>query len=313
MSNSRRIKFILCRVIGMNGDFHSLLLDPINTAIQFIYKQSNENMKLLYRVILLILLITLMGCTGPGRTNLSAVPSIPELHLNSSWQIQYTGVIDTDLDVGIYNLDLFDTSPEMITDLHHRGVFVQCYFSAGSYEDWRSDAVDYPEEVLGKELEGWPGEKWLDIRRLDLLQPIIDKRLDLALNSGCDGVDPDNVDGYVNDTGFPLTADDQLTFNRFLSQSARSRGLAIGLKNDLDQAAELAPYFDWIINEECFYYQECDLLLPFLDQGKPVFIIEYEITPDQFCLQANQLGFNALYKNWELDSFRVDCRQYSEK
>ena len=34
-------------------------------------------------------------------------------------------------------------------------------------------------------------------------------------SAGCDGVEPDNVDGYVNDTGFDLTAGDQLDFNRF--------------------------------------------------------------------------------------------------
>ena len=266
-------------------------------------------MKLVKRVIFSVLLIALTACAGAGKNNLPANPLIPGPHSISSWQIQYTGVIDPDLDVKVYNLDLFDTSAEMIKDLHQRGVYVQCYFSAGSYEDWRPDAPDYPEEVLGKKLEGWPGEKWLDIRRQDLLQPILENRLNLAHNKGCDGVDPDNVDGYLNDTGFPLTADEQLTFNKFLSRSARSRGLAIGLKNDLDQAAELVPYFDWIINEECFYYQECDLLLPFLDQGKPVFVIEYELSPDEFCPKANLLGFNALYKNWELDSYRVDCRQ----
>ena len=254
-------------------------------------------------------MVTLAACVGAGKPNQPADLSDTDLLPNTPWQIQYIGVIDPDLDVKVFNLDLFDTSAEMINDLHQRGVFVQCYFSAGSYEDWRPDAPDYPEEVLGKKLEGWPGEKWLDIRRQDLLQPILENRLDLAHNKGCDGVDPDNVDGYLNDTGFPLTADDQLTFNKFLSRSAHRRGLAIGLKNDLDQAAELVTYFDWIINEECFYYQECNLLLPFLDQGKPVFVIEYELSPDEFCPKANLLGFNALHKNWELDSYRVDCRQ----
>lgn len=233
------------------------------------------------------------------------------LPLNLSWQIQYTGPIDINLDVEVFNLDLFDTPADIIETLHQRGVFVMCYFSAGSYEDWRPDASKFPPDILGKDLEGWPGEKWLDIRRLDVLAPIMQARLDLAAQKGCDGVDPDNVDGYTNDTGFPLSADDQLTYNIFLAQQAHSRGLAIGLKNDLEQIPELLPYFDWVLNEECFTYQECNLLLTFRQAGKPVFVIEYELSPQEFCPLANQMGFNAIHKNWELDAYRVDCHSFS--
>lgn len=228
-----------------------------------------------------------------------------------SWQIQYTGELDINLDVDVFNLDLFDTSQDVIDVLHRRGVFVMCYFSAGSYEDWRPDASRFPPEVLGKNMAGWPGEKWLDIRRLDLLAPIMETRLDLAVQKGCDGVDPDNVNGYANDTGFPLSYDDQITYNVFLAQAAHSRRLAVGLKNDLEQIPDLLPYFDWILNEGCFTYQECDQLLPFAQAGKPVFVIEYELPPEEFCPQANQMGFNALHKNWELDAYRTDCQQFS--
>lgn len=229
-----------------------------------------------------------------------------------SWQIQYTGEIDINLDVDVFNLDLFDTPPAMIQELHKHGLFVVYYFSAGSYEeDWRPDASQFPSDVLGKDMEGWPGEKWLDIRRLDLLAPIMEARLDLAVKKGCDGVDPDNVNGYENDTGFPLTAEDQLAYNRFLSTAAHECGLAIGLKNDLGQIIDLVPYFDWIIDEECFSYQECHMLLPFKQAGKPVFVIEYELAPEEFCPQANQMGFNALIKDRELDAYRIDCHQFS--
>jgi len=228
-----------------------------------------------------------------------------------SWQIQYTGEIEINLDVDMFNLDLFDTSPNIIETLHRRGIFVMCYFSAGSYEDWRPDSSQFPSEVLGKDMEAWPGERWLDIRRLDLLAPIMEARVDLGAQKGCDGVDPDNVDGYTHDTGFPLTYDDQITYNVFLAQAAHSRGLAIGLKNDLEQVPDLLRYFDWILNEECFTYQECSRLLPFVQAGKPVFVIEYELPPQEFCLQANQMGFNALHKNRELDAYRTDCQRFS--
>lgn len=229
---------------------------------------------------------------------------------HARWQIQYTGDLSTHVDVDVFNLDLFDTPPATIAALRDRGIFVMCYFSAGSYEDWRPDASRFPPQVLGQDMEGWPGEKWLDIRQIDVLLPILEARLDLAVVKGCDGVDPDNVDAYTHATGFPLTAEDQQRYNIVVAQAAHQRGLRVGLKNDLEQIPALLPYFDWIINEECFSFGECDQLLPFVQAGKPVFVIEYELMPPDFCPQALQMNFNALHKNWELDAYRVDCREW---
>ena len=250
----------------------------------------------------------LTPATRPRLTATSKALNIPVFPQQVSWQIQYSGSIIPAKGTDVFNLDLFDTPSSVISELHSYGVFVICYFSAGSYEDWRSDASRFPREVLGKELEGWPGEKWLDISKLDLLASIMEARLDLAIDKDCDGVDPDNVDGYRNDTGFPLGAEDQLTYNKFLSRAAHSRGLAIGLKNDVEQIVELLPHFDWMLSEECFSFEECNLLLPFLQAGKPVFVIEYELSPDEFCAQATQMGFNALHKHWELDAYSIECR-----
>ncbi len=68
----------------------------------------------------------------------------------------------------------------------------------------------FPAEVHWQSAGGWAGEYWLDIRQIDLLGPIMEARLDIAAAKGCDAVDPDNVDGYTNDTGFNLTCADQL-------------------------------------------------------------------------------------------------------
>jgi len=259
-----------------------------------------------------LLTIVTSNAITPDNTSISTVQTSDRvLPQKVSWQIQYTGEIDINLDVDVFNLDLFDTSSSVIEALHQRDIFVMCYFSAGSYEDWRPDVSHFPSEVLDKDMEGWAGEKWLDIRRLDLLAPIMEARLDLAVQKGCDGVDPDNVNGYVNDTGFSINFSDQLAYNIFLAEAAHSRGLAIGLKNDLEQVSELLPYFDWILNEECFTYQECDALLPFVQAGKPVFVVEYELLPQEFCPQANQMGLNALHKHWELDAYRIDCWRFS--
>ena len=225
----------------------------------------------------------------------------------TTWQWQLSGTIDTSFDVEMYDIDLFDAPQATIDELHGNGRIVICYFSAGSYEEWRSDAGDFPERVRGNPLDGWPGESWLDVRDLDTLGPIMQARLDLAAQKGCDGVEPDNVDGYSNDTGFPLTGNDQLSYNIWLAIEAHNRGLSIGLKNDLDQIPQLLPHFDWALNEQCFQYEECDLLMPFVQAGKAVFGVEYEGQLADFCPQANANQFSWLLKDWDLGPDRQAC------
>ena len=207
----------------------------------------------------------------------------------------------------MYDIDLFDNSADVVATLHEQGRKVICYVNAGGWESWRPDADQYPDEVLGNNLDEWEGEKWLDIRRLEVLGPVMQDRMDMCWDKGFDGVEPDNVDAYLNDTGFPLTYQDQLTFNRWLADQAHQRGLSIGLKNDMDQIPDLLAYFDWALNEECFQYEECETLLPFIEAGKPVFNVEYELEPEEFCDRAGALGFNSLKKNLDLDPWRHAC------
>ncbi|MBK9745420.1 MAG: endo alpha-1,4 polygalactosaminidase [Chloroflexi bacterium] len=220
-----------------------------------------------------------------------------------TWQWQLTGEIDTSYDVAMYDIDLFDAPQAVIDELHAAGRIVICYFSAGSHEDWRPDSGDFPAAVLGEPLDDWPGERWLDIRQLDALQPIMAARLDLAVAKGCDGVEPDNVDGYTQASGFRSTYADQLAYNRWLAEAAHERGLSIGLKNDLNQIADLVDAFDWALNEQCFQYGECELLLPFIDAGKAVFGVEYReegLDPADYCPAALRYGFSWLTKMYDL-------------
>jgi len=225
----------------------------------------------------------------------------------TSWQWQLSGAIDTSFGVAMYDID-YETPASVISQLHAQGKTVICYMSAGSWEDFRSDAGLYPAAVLGNPLAGWPDERWLDIRRLDVLAPIIEARMNAAVQRGCDGIEPDNVDGYQNDSGFPLSYSDQLAFNKWLAQQAHQRNLSVGLKNDLEQIPDLEPYFDWALNEECFQFQECGPLLTFIYAGKAVFGVEYSGDPASFCPAANALNFDWLKKNMELDAWRLACR-----
>ena len=255
------------------------------------------------------------GCAGETFAN-DADPPQGEVwrpRPGTTWQWQLSEAIDSSIDVDMYDVDLVDISSETIKSLQDDGRIVICYFSAGSFEDWRPDARNFEERALGKKLDQWEGEKWLDIR-CPSVKEVISARLDLAMQKGCDGVEPDNVDGYDNDTGFDISSETQLRFNQWLADAAHARGLSVGLKNDLAQVEQLENSFDWALNEECLAYDECDLLSKFVDSQKAVFHVEYVddkkdgITSlGNVCSRLSDKGFSSLVKEWDLDAWRLSC------
>ncbi|PKO12998.1 MAG: endo alpha-1,4 polygalactosaminidase [Chloroflexi bacterium HGW-Chloroflexi-10] len=273
----------------------------------------------------LIFLLTLSACglentpnslnstqiVQPVQTLSSSNSKIRLPKSETTFSIQFSDEIDINSLKGtLIDLDLFETDSQTITSLHNQGKYIVCYLSAGSWENWRPDASEFPHEVIGSNYAGWPGEKWLDIRELETLAPILTQRLDLCAQKGFDGVEPDNVDGYQNNTGFPLSAADQLQFNRWLAAEAHARGLSIGLKNDPEQAADLVDHFDWALLEDCYAQNWCNLLDIFINQEKAVFAIEYtdeQTDFEQVCRLAAKDRINVVLKNRNLDSFEDHC------
>ncbi len=239
-----------------------------------------------------------------------------ELSSNTTFYWQLTGNLKTDVPADLYDVDLFDTPKEIIEQLKARGKIVICYFSAGTYEDWRPDAANFTEDILGNPLEEWEGERWININSAKAREIML-SRLDLAVEKGCHGVEPDNVDAYLHNTGFNITYQDQIEYNKFLAQAAKERGLLIGLKNDLEQIHELVPYFNFALNEECHQYNECDKLTPFIEAGKPVFNAEYlpEFTTAlgfaKLCERAKEEGIKTVVFNKELDGTFFKSCDYS--
>lgn len=223
----------------------------------------------------------------------------------TTWQWQLSGTIDQSFNVQVYDIDMFDSSTTLITQLHNAGRAVICYIDT-AYEPGRPDSSQFTAAVLGNGIDGWPGQKWVDIRST-VVRNIMSNRIAQAASKGCDAVEMDDVDSYTNNPGFPLTAADQLDFNSFLATTAHANGLGIGLKNDLDQVSSLASKFDFAINEQCFEYDECDSLTTFISQGKAVFGVEYDLTTSQFCSKANADQFSWLKKDLDLDASMTQC------
>ncbi|MEU8531023.1 endo alpha-1,4 polygalactosaminidase [Streptomyces sp. NPDC048629] len=265
-----------------------------------------------FLALLTVLLLALTACTSApdddrsddrsgGRSGDRWQPA-PGL----AWQWQLSGRLDPAVDAPVYDIDGFDHPASAVADLHRRGRKVICYLSTGAWEEFRPDAEKFPASLLGRS-NGWPGERWLDIRRTDLLEPLMAARIDMCRAKGFDAVEPDNMDGYANRTGFPLTAADQLRYNRLIARLAHDRGLAVGLKNDLDQIPALLLDFDFAVNEQCAEYAECERLTPFVRAGKAVFHVEYELETGEFCPEARRLSLSSMLKKYELGAWRRPC------
>ncbi|MDQ2823730.1 MAG: endo alpha-1,4 polygalactosaminidase [Pseudomonadota bacterium] len=234
--------------------------------------------------------------------------------VTDTWQWQLTGTLNTAYDVKVYDVDLYDTPAATILALQNSGKKVLCYFSAGSSENWRADFGSFAAADMGNALDGWAGGRWLNTGSANV-RTIMTARLDLAKTKGCNGVEPDNVDGYANSTGFALTAATQLDYNRFLATAAHARGLAIALKNNVGQLADLVGDVDMAVNEQCHQYNECGGYAAFVSAGKPVFNAEYAkayqsagSVRDALCADAKKLGLRTLVLPLALnDSTRFSC------
>ena len=224
-----------------------------------------------------------LGIAVPIRLATAGAGTIwqPTAAASITWNWQLQGTVATNTNLQMFDIDGFDNTAATITALHANpiGTKVICYIDVGSWEDYRSDAASFPASVKGATYGGFPNEKWLDIRQWNILGPIMTARFNMAQSKGCDGIEPDNVDGYDTaaheSSGFPLTYNDQIIYNKHIADLAHSLGMSVGLKNDIHQTADLVSSFDWALTEECNKYGECGFFKVFTDANKAVFNAEY--------------------------------------
>ena len=277
--------------------------------------------------VVVILAQAILGCGGGDADEQSnSAPARWAPAADATWQWQLSAAAgeppNTGYDADVYGLDLVETPQATIDALHDEGRRVVCYFSAGSSEVGRDDFGRFAEADQGSVLDGWPDERWVELSSANV-RSIMSDRLDLAVDKGCDAVEPDNTDGYLSadgggtDNGLGLTEADTRSYLRWLGDQAHRRGLAIGLKNTLGLADDLADEYDFAVNEQCHHYGECGELAPFLERGKPVFNAEYvdpdtkseaEHRRDEICDAAQAAGTTTLILPLNLDdSFRIAC------
>jgi hypothetical protein len=270
------------------------------------------------RILAALLLSAATGCAGGG-----TAPGNPALPLRAashvrwipaagiSYQIQYAGSFDPRVKAGVYDLDGFDTKASTVAAIHARGLHAVCYVDVGTWENWRPDASKFPASVLGKPDAGWAGERWLDIRQTSVLEPIMAARFAMCASKGFDAVDPDNLDGYTNDTGFPLTGREQLVYDRWVAAAVHRLGLAVAQKNDPGQIAQLSNDFDFAVVEQCSVQGWCKQFAPYTARHRLVVDVEYGISQARFrsktCSADAALHETAILKRLALGAWIVTC------
>ncbi len=208
-----------------------------------------------------------------------------------------------------------------VRQLHNAGKKAIAYISVGTWEDWRDDAGDFPNSVKGNNMDDWDGEKFLDIRQIDVLRPIMHERFRKAKEMGYDAIEADNIDLYTytrSQLGFSISTQDVIEYCQMLSEEAHGLGLSIGQKNAAELSNRLEEYFDWALLEDVFYEAsqndaELDDSSIYIRHNKAVFATEYSdnMTQSQFtnnvCPEAHRVHFTAIYKDRDLHAPIITC------
>jgi hypothetical protein len=255
------------------------------------------------RRILLATLLATLTLAGPAAAANSGWWRMPK---RPTWYWQLNGPIHFGLPVQIYDVDAFTTGASEVARLHSEGKHVICYVDVGTAENWRPDYGEFPPSVLGSP-NGWPGEVWLDIRRRSIIEPIMATRFHICQEKGFDAVEPDNMEGDLNESGFAITLRQQLLYNEWIAEEVHSLGMAVVQKNDSEQTPQEHTFFDGVISEECNqWWPECGAYLPYLEEGKPVLNAEYKLKTQQFCAADELAGISGARFNLALNGRRFE-------
>jgi hypothetical protein len=247
------------------------------------------------------------GTAEPTPAPTAASGIIPLLPLYSfDWVL--SGAPDTNKNVKVIDIDAFNATAETVASFKSKGTIVIGYISVGSREDWRPDINLIPADCIGNDYPGWPGEKFLDIRQMSKLTPMITSRLDMIKSKGFDGVEPDNMDCFENNTGFPLSQQDGINYALWLASLAHSRGLSIGQKNASEIASAIVNVYDWALLEDGFgdgFYTD---FFSYINLNKAVFDTEYsDNNLSTYCGQAASARVTLIRKNLDLDNWIQTC------
>jgi hypothetical protein len=188
----------------------------------------------------------------------------------------------------VYDIDGIENPASTVTALHQMHDEVICYIEVGAAGNYYSASqeqlpVTYYQQLqaagdLGSAMPGYP-EYYLNINAPSTLRIIEAMIQQQCAAKGFDAVEPDIDDSYTDATGFTITEADNIRYDEALGAYAHSLGLAWGQKNgdnDPQFSEALEPTTDFLLDEECNYYQTCaTVAAPYVQAGKLVLDAEY--------------------------------------
>jgi hypothetical protein len=204
------------------------------------------------------------ACWYPPHLDRTGHPMRWDWQIGRTTPLQRTGRSAVD----IYDIDGFLTTRAQVTAIktrwrastlsHPRTV---CYLDL-AWEDYRPDATpgaDFPAGALGNIYFGFPEERWVDLRQLDALKPMLRERVAMCARKGFDAVELDDIDSFdpPSTTGFHLTPGDAQNFLAYAFNLIHQAGMTALWKNSPFLSWWGHQYADGAVVEECYVGHAC--------------------------------------------------------
>jgi hypothetical protein len=191
----------------------------------------------------------------------------------------------------VYDIDGIINPASTVTALHKLKDRVICYIEVGAAGDYYPAGtehlkVTYYQQLkqardLGAAVPGYQ-ERYLNINAASTVAIIKAMIRQQCSAKGFDAVEPDIDDSYSDATGFPITEADDIRYDLALGAYAHGLGLAWGQKNGDDDpvfSRALEPHTDFLLDEECNYFQTCGIVAPPYTRARKL-VLDAEYTDD---------------------------------
>lgn len=227
-----------------------------------------------------------------------------ELFLKDRFTFDLDGTFET-YDTDMVIVDLFDIERSSIASYTNKGVTVACRFSAGTWENWRPDNMNFDDTAIGNNVDGWSGEKWLDTVSGEVKNLMLN-RITVAKEKGCHAVEVVKVNGYAHDTSFDLYPGETKTYILQLATKAHNEGLLFGLNGSQEISGDAANFLDFAVAENCIASGTCCRFKEYIKLNKPVFAVEYSDTDQAACSTFGKVRYSVLFSNTD-HNFMKTC------
>jgi hypothetical protein len=114
----------------------------------------------------------------------------------------------------------------------------------------------------------------------------MEKRIEIASQIGCSGVLFTEVSSWQEETGFKITEDDQIAYNRFLTGKAHENSLFSGFSDVEEQIYSHSEFADLVFSNNCYQKQNCIRYERFSELGS---VLNLEYIPEGTNIDLNQL------------------------